>query len=523
MVRKPNPQQAHLENRFVVLDPTNRANRSGLEDRPPGTGNESNVRRNDAGILQMSVLPERSLPLSTMDAVHDSGGQRSGVRYADPSFTRVDARRFAVIENSHTGPKENALFTPLTMGQHMAVMRPPANERTRENLVSNADGERLGTATHVNPDLHVHTRTSETKVFQNIPTYADSSEGRLMGEDFMLTTRLRDITDEQIHAVRGATEQATNTILEERGGRVEDGIWWSGTNGAFGRRFARSLLLSRRRPDLFLLVPVVFGLGFRVRFQRDVRVILLRFGPCKLSSLPSVSTLDLSSSSSLMKLLSYDPSSSSSSSSSESSSLSSSSRIRSPSGSSDSYSSSAKSSRGLSSGSKRWGALIARPDLVVEAGATGGVESFFVEVEGAGAEGGVFFLGGMTCDGGGYIHRGELRPSLNALFFLVRYYTFSMAAAIRVPVRDVRFRIPVPHVGRHADLRSPQTQARINDLATKVFTAYEIQKMRTYIPDLQFKVEEAPLIQFNMLDTNSSDDVKEKLGRFIAAVYMYDI
>eukprot|EP00899_Mesostigma_viride_P020577 jgi/Mesvir1/28520/Mv04262-RA.1 len=217
MVRKPNPQQAHLENRFVVLDPTNRANRSGLEDRPPGTGNESNVRRNDAGILQMSVLPERSLPLSTMDAVHDSGGQRSGVRYADPSFTRVDARRFAVIENSHTGPKENALFTPLTMGQHMAVMRPPANERTRENLVSNADGERLGTATHVNPDLHVHTRTSETKVFQNIPTYADSSEGRLMGEDFMLTTRLRDITDEQIHAVRGATEQATNTILEERG------------------------------------------------------------------------------------------------------------------------------------------------------------------------------------------------------------------------------------------------------------------------------------------------------------------
>eukprot|EP00899_Mesostigma_viride_P009232 jgi/Mesvir1/1830/Mv21419-RA.1 len=192
MVRKPNPQQAHLENRFVVLDPTNRANRSGLEDRPPGTGNESNVRRNDAGILQMSVLPERSLPLSTMDAVHDSGGQRSGVRYADPSFTRVDARRFAVIENSHTGPKENALFTPLTMGQHMAVMRPPANERTRENLV-------------------------ETKVFQNIPTYADSSEGRLMGEDFMLTTRLRDITDEQIHAVRGATEQATNTILEERG------------------------------------------------------------------------------------------------------------------------------------------------------------------------------------------------------------------------------------------------------------------------------------------------------------------
>eukprot|EP00899_Mesostigma_viride_P001036 jgi/Mesvir1/10933/Mv11474-RA.1 len=217
MVRKPNPQQAHLENRFVVLDPTNRANRSGMEDRPPGTGNESNVRRDDPGILQMSVLPERSLPLSTMDAVHDAGGQRSGVRYADPSFTRVDARRSAIIENSHTGPVENALFTPVTVGQHMAVMRPPANERTRENLVSNADGERMGTATHANQDLHVHTRTSETKVFQNIPTYADKTEGRLIGEDFMMTTRLRDITDEQIRAVRDATEQATNSILEERG------------------------------------------------------------------------------------------------------------------------------------------------------------------------------------------------------------------------------------------------------------------------------------------------------------------
>eukprot|EP00899_Mesostigma_viride_P001034 jgi/Mesvir1/10931/Mv11472-RA.1 len=69
--------------------------------------------------------------------------------------------------------------------------------------------------------------------------------------------------------------------------------------------------------------------------------------------------------------------------------------------------------------------------------------------------------------------------------------------------------------------RSPQTQARINDLATKVFTAYDIQKMRTYIPDLQFKVEEAPLINFNMLD--AAGGLKDRLGRFIAAVYLYDI
>eukprot|EP00899_Mesostigma_viride_P005130 jgi/Mesvir1/14618/Mv05288-RA.1 len=217
MVRKPNPQQAHLENRFVVLDPLNRANRSGLEDRPPGTGNESNVRRDDPGIMKVSVLPERSLPLSNMDNVRDSGGQRSGVRYADPSFTRVDARRGAVVENSHTGPVENALFTPLEVGPHIAIMRPPANQRTRENIVSNADGERMGTSTHANPDLSVHTRRTETKVFQNIPTYADTPHVGPVSDDFMVTTRLRDITDDQISAVRGAKELATNTIVEDRG------------------------------------------------------------------------------------------------------------------------------------------------------------------------------------------------------------------------------------------------------------------------------------------------------------------
>eukprot|EP00899_Mesostigma_viride_P000268 jgi/Mesvir1/10241/Mv08561-RA.1 len=98
-----------------------------------------------------------------------------------------------------------------------------------------------------------------------------------------------------------------------------------------------------------------------------------------------------------------------------------------------------------------------------------------------------------------------------------------MAAAIGFPSATFGSAYPFHTSVATPTSRSPQTQARINDLATKVFTAYEIQKMRTYIPDLQFKVEEAPLIQFNMLDTNSSDDVKEKLGRFIAAVYMYDI
>eukprot|EP00899_Mesostigma_viride_P014848 jgi/Mesvir1/23364/Mv21059-RA.1 len=69
--------------------------------------------------------------------------------------------------------------------------------------------------------------------------------------------------------------------------------------------------------------------------------------------------------------------------------------------------------------------------------------------------------------------------------------------------------------------RSQQTQARINDLATKVFTAYELQKLRAYIPNITFRVEEAKLYQHNILDSDKM--LRFKLQPFVAVVYIYDI
>eukprot|EP00899_Mesostigma_viride_P001017 jgi/Mesvir1/10916/Mv11458-RA.1 len=214
MVRKPNPQQAHLEKPFRRIGSDEPCQPVG--DGGPAAGDREREQRAQGRPrdLQMSVLPERSLPLSTI-AVHDAGGQE----------TACDTRTPPSRAWTPGGPRSSRTRTPARGkravhagdgGSTHAVMRPPANERTRENLVSNADGERMGTATHANQDLHVHTRTSETKVFQNIPTYADKTEGRLIGEDFIddATTRHHG---RQIRAVRDATEQATNSILEERG------------------------------------------------------------------------------------------------------------------------------------------------------------------------------------------------------------------------------------------------------------------------------------------------------------------
>eukprot|EP00899_Mesostigma_viride_P017582 jgi/Mesvir1/25825/Mv18182-RA.1 len=72
--------------------------------------------------------------------------------------------------------------------------------------------------------------------------------------------------------------------------------------------------------------------------------------------------------------------------------------------------------------------------------------------------------------------------------------------------------------------RSPQTQERVNDLATKIFTSYELQSLRTYMPNLQFTIEECPMITHNVLSANtSSSKTKDTLYNFIRSVYVYDI
>eukprot|EP00899_Mesostigma_viride_P018571 jgi/Mesvir1/26715/Mv20492-RA.1 len=64
-------------------------------------------------------------------------------------------------------------------------------------------------------------------------------------------------------------------------------------------------------------------------------------------------------------------------------------------------------------------------------------------------------------------------------------------------------------------------KARINDLASKVFTAYQLQKLRAYVPNISFRVEEAKLYQHNILDTDT--EMMDKLKQFVTAVYFYDI
>eukprot|EP00899_Mesostigma_viride_P005134 jgi/Mesvir1/14621/Mv05291-RA.1 len=69
--------------------------------------------------------------------------------------------------------------------------------------------------------------------------------------------------------------------------------------------------------------------------------------------------------------------------------------------------------------------------------------------------------------------------------------------------------------------RSPQMQARIEDLASKIFTPYQLQKLRTFIPDIKFTVEEAKLYEYNIIDTD--DDFKKLLRQFVGCAYVYDI
>eukprot|EP00899_Mesostigma_viride_P009251 jgi/Mesvir1/18327/Mv18480-RA.1 len=69
--------------------------------------------------------------------------------------------------------------------------------------------------------------------------------------------------------------------------------------------------------------------------------------------------------------------------------------------------------------------------------------------------------------------------------------------------------------------RSQQVQDRVNDLATKIFTGYQLQSLRTYMPNLQFKVEEGPIITHNVIEEGTQ--LVTLLRKFIASVYVYDL
>eukprot|EP00899_Mesostigma_viride_P013875 jgi/Mesvir1/22489/Mv04296-RA.1 len=73
-------------------------------------------------------------------------------------------------------------------------------------------------------------------------------------------------------------------------------------------------------------------------------------------------------------------------------------------------------------------------------------------------------------------------------------------------------------------VRSAQAQQRINDFASKIFTPYELQKLRTYIPGIKFVVEEAGLYKQNIVEKDTGpNSLLPKLQGFVASVYIYDI
>eukprot|EP00899_Mesostigma_viride_P014544 jgi/Mesvir1/23090/Mv17207-RA.1 len=71
--------------------------------------------------------------------------------------------------------------------------------------------------------------------------------------------------------------------------------------------------------------------------------------------------------------------------------------------------------------------------------------------------------------------------------------------------------------------RSPQAQQRVDELATKIFTPYELQKLRTYIPGIRFVIEEAEQYSQNILEDDPTEELKTKLRKFVGSVYIYDI
>eukprot|EP00899_Mesostigma_viride_P011364 jgi/Mesvir1/20228/Mv13466-RA.1 len=159
MVRKQTEQEAQLQNRMVILDPLNRANRAGVEERAPNTEVENNDRGDTPNTLKTTVLPERSIPLSYADPVRDApGGSENGTRWTDmQEFTRVDARRASVIDNAHMAPAEAPFQQPVAIGAYNVLPRVPANERTHETIVPNAHDENKSQGLHSEPELNNHT------------------------------------------------------------------------------------------------------------------------------------------------------------------------------------------------------------------------------------------------------------------------------------------------------------------------------------------------------------------------------
>eukprot|EP00899_Mesostigma_viride_P000334 jgi/Mesvir1/10300/Mv23051-RA.1 len=73
--------------------------------------------------------------------------------------------------------------------------------------------------------------------------------------------------------------------------------------------------------------------------------------------------------------------------------------------------------------------------------------------------------------------------------------------------------------------RLPEEQRRVEELAGKVFTPYEMDKLHTYIPGIRYVIEETEL--YGRIpedgDTEDKDPMVLKLRGFVAVMYVYDL
>eukprot|EP00899_Mesostigma_viride_P015781 jgi/Mesvir1/24203/Mv10919-RA.1 len=71
--------------------------------------------------------------------------------------------------------------------------------------------------------------------------------------------------------------------------------------------------------------------------------------------------------------------------------------------------------------------------------------------------------------------------------------------------------------------RLREEQRRVEELAGKVFTPYEMDKLHTYIPGIRYVIEETELYGRIPEDGDNEDAMVRKLREFVAVVYVYDL
>eukprot|EP00899_Mesostigma_viride_P009779 jgi/Mesvir1/18802/Mv01308-RA.1 len=69
--------------------------------------------------------------------------------------------------------------------------------------------------------------------------------------------------------------------------------------------------------------------------------------------------------------------------------------------------------------------------------------------------------------------------------------------------------------------RSPEFQARVEGLKRFIFTEDEIDRLNTFLPNIRFVIEEAPLYKRFIIEDDPA--LLRRLQLFVASLYIYDL